>query len=111
MSPDPKSEEFCVRLIDYFDRGAERYPDRACLVDGNRNWSYAETRELSNRIAAGLLASGLGHESRVAVYSPNQAMAYAAILGLTRAGCTWVTVNARNAIEENAYILDNTETE
>ncbi|NQV21711.1 MAG: AMP-binding protein, partial [Rhodospirillales bacterium] len=100
-----------MRLIDYFDRGADQYPDRACLVDGNQNWAYAEIRELSNRIAVGLLDTGLGHESRVAVYSPNQAMAYACILGLTRAGCTWVTVNARNAIDENTYILDNTETE
>ena len=100
-----------MRLIDYFDRGADQYPERPCLVDGNQNWTYSEIRGLSNQIAVGLIGAGLGVESRVAVYSPNQAMAYAAILGLTRAGCTWVTVNARNAIEENTYILGNTETE
>jgi len=100
-----------MRLIDYFDRGALRFADRACLVDGNQSWTYSEIAGLSQRVARGLLDAGLGHESRVAIYSPNHAMAYACILGVTRAGCTWVTVNARNAIEENTYILGNTETE
>lgn len=100
-----------MRLIDYFDRGAERFPERACLVDGNQSWTYSEIGGLSQQVALGLLAAGLGDESRVAIYSPNHAMAYACILGVTRAGCTWVTVNARNAIDENTYILGNTETE
>ena len=30
---------------------------------------------------------------------------------MTRAGCTWVTVNARNSIEDNTSILSDTETE
>ena len=36
-------------------------------------------------------------------------MAYAALLGIQRAGLIWAPVNARNAIEENLYILDNTD--
>jgi hypothetical protein len=29
-----------MRLIDYFDRGADLYPDRHCLHDGMRGWTY-----------------------------------------------------------------------
>jgi acyl-CoA synthetase (AMP-forming)/AMP-acid ligase II len=36
-------------------------------------------------------------------------MAYAALLGIQRAGLIWAPVNARNAIEENLFILDNTD--
>ena len=36
-------------------------------------------------------------------------MAYAALLGIVRAGVIWAPVNARNALEENLYILDNTD--
>ncbi len=63
----------------------------------------------THRIANGLLATGLQAGDKVAVYSPNHAMAYAALLGIQRAGLVWAPVNARNAIEENLFILDNTD--
>src|SRR3954463_3527390 len=98
-----------MRLIDYFDRGADLFPQRDCLHDGTRGWTYADVRGTSHRVAAGLLAAGLERGDKVAVYSPNHAMAYAALLGIQRAGLIWAPVNARNAIEENLYILDNTD--
>jgi acyl-CoA synthetase (AMP-forming)/AMP-acid ligase II len=98
-----------MRLIDYFDRGADLYPRRDCLHDGTRGWTYAEVRGTTHRVANGLRAAGLGTGDKVAVYSPNHAMAYAALLGIQRAGLIWAPVNARNAIEENLYILDNTD--
>ena len=98
-----------MRLIDYFDRGADLFAERDCLHDGTRGWTYRSVRETTHRVANGLLAAGLGHGGKVAVYSPNHAMAYAALLGIQRAGLIWAPVNARNALEENLYILDNTD--
>ncbi|MCX7363638.1 MAG: AMP-binding protein [Alphaproteobacteria bacterium] len=98
-----------MRLIDYFDRGADLFAERDCLHDGTRGWTYRSVRETTHRVANGLLAAGLGHGDKVAVYSPNHAMAYAALLGIQRAGLIWAPVNARNALEENLYILDNTD--
>ena len=98
-----------MRLIDYFDRGADLYPRRDCLHDGTRGWTYRSVRGTTHRVANGLLAAGLETGDKVAVYSPNHAMAYAALLGIQRAGLIWAPVNARNAIEENLYILDNTD--
>ncbi|UYN94348.1 MAG: AMP-binding protein [Enhydrobacter sp.] len=100
-----------MRLIDYFDRGADLHPDRHCLHDGTRGWTYRDVRETTHRIANGLLAGGLRPGAKVAVYSPNHAMAYAALLGIQRAGLIWAPVNARNALDENLYILDNTDVE
>ncbi len=100
-----------MRLIDYFDRGADLYPERHCLHDGTRGWSYETVRETTHRIANGLLAAGLKPGAKVAVYSPNHAMAYAALLGIQRAGLIWAPVNARNALDENLFILDNTDVE
>jgi acyl-CoA synthetase (AMP-forming)/AMP-acid ligase II len=98
-----------MRLIDYFDRGADLFPQRDCLHDGTRGWTYADVRGTTHRVANGLLAAGLRRGDKVAVYSPNHAMAYAALLGIQRAGLIWAPVNARNAIDENLYILDNTD--
>jgi acyl-CoA synthetase (AMP-forming)/AMP-acid ligase II len=97
-----------VRLIDYFDRGWENYPDRDCLHDGERSWSYRAVHELTHRIAIGLRSgAGLADGARVCIYSPNHVMAYAALLGVVRSGCIWAPINARNAIDENIYILQN----
>ena len=98
-----------MRLIDYFDRGADLYPERDCLHDGTRGWTYRDVRAVTHRVANGLLAAGLSVGHKVAVYSPNHAMAYAALLGIQRAGLIWAPVNARNALEENLYILDNSD--
>ncbi len=98
-----------MRLIDYFDRGADLFPERHCLHDGARGWTYAEVRAQTHRVANGLLAAGLGRGAKAAIYSPNHAAAYACLLGIVRAGVTWAPVNARNALEENLYILNNTD--
>ena len=52
-----------MRLIDYFDRGADLYPDRHCLHDGTQGWTYREVRAQTHRVANGLLAAGLGRGS------------------------------------------------
>jgi hypothetical protein len=38
-----------MRLIDYFDRGADLYPDRHCLHDGAQGWTYKEVRAQTRR--------------------------------------------------------------
>ena len=48
-----------MRLIDYFDRGADLFPARNCLHDGTRGWTYGDVRPITHRIANGLLAAGL----------------------------------------------------
>ena len=68
-----------MRLIDYFDRGADLFPERHCLHDGTRGWTYAEVRGQTHRVANGLLAAGLGRGAKAAVYSPNHAAAYAMV--------------------------------
>jgi len=52
-----------MRLIGYFDRGADLYPDRHCLHDGTQGWTYREVRAQTHRVASGLLAAGLGRGS------------------------------------------------
>ena len=44
-----------MRLIDYFDRGADLYSGRDCLHDGTRGWTYADGRATTHRVANGLL--------------------------------------------------------
>ena len=40
-----------MRLLDYFDRGADLYPERHCLQDGTQGWSYREVQAQTHRVA------------------------------------------------------------
>jgi acyl-CoA synthetase (AMP-forming)/AMP-acid ligase II len=94
-----------MRCIDYFDRGAEIDPSRAAIVDGDKRWSFAETQEISHRIARALQASGIKRQDPIALYSPNHAAVLQCLLGMWRAGCVWIPVNTRNAFDANmAYM-------
>ena len=97
-----------MRLIDYFDRGADLFPQRHCLHDGTRGWTYADVRGTTHEVANGLLAPGLGRATRSRSTVPTM-RGLCGPAGHLRAGLIWAPVNARNAIEENLYILDNTD--
>ena len=95
--------------IDMLDRGASLFADRACLIDDTGTKTYADVSVESHRIANALRRDGAGFGKHVAILSPNASRAFECILGVFRAGAVWVPLNARNATEENAYILDNTD--
>lgn len=97
-----------VHLHHFFERGQRHYPDRPCLIDGDIRRSYREVAARSARIAGRLRQSGLGPGSRIGVLSPNSAMAFECLIGITRAGCSWVPLNPRNPPEELAAYLRQT---
>lgn len=99
-----------MRLIDFFDKGVEVEPDRVFLVDDVERRTYAQTQAMSHRIANAFRAADIAPATKVAVLSGNQARAFECVMGLLRAGCVWVPVNARNTLEESVYALENTDT-
>lgn len=93
-------------FIDFFDKGAELFPERPFLVEGDREWTFADLAELTYRIADGLIAAGVESGERVATWAPNCALAYACQWGVIRAGAVWMPMNVRNGVRENTEILD-----
>ena len=97
-----------MRIIDFFDRGATAWPDRICLKDDHSAWTFDEVRRMTWQAARALHESGLTRGQRIAVYSPNSAVAFAAVLAIFRAGGVWLPVNVRNPLPETiAYLRDN----
>ena len=94
-----------VRLIDFFDRGVAKFPDRICLKDDHASWTYTEVQCMTYQAARAMGHAGVGPGERIAVYSPNGAAAFAAVLGIFRAGCVWLPVNARNVLAETIEYL------
>ncbi len=97
-----------MNLIDYLDRGAMVAPDRDCLVmhDGSLRLTYAEVQALSHRIAARLRAEGFGTGKHVGIYCPNDPLGFVVVLGVLRAGATWVAMNVKSSPEELKELLE-----
>jgi fatty-acyl-CoA synthase len=95
-----------MRAIDYFDKGAEAFPERIAIIDGATRYSYRQAGEASWKIARAMWAGGLRGEERVAIFSPNDARILLCMLGLMRAGGVWVPVNHRNALDANVQFLN-----
>lgn len=91
----------CMRAIDYFDKGAEHYPERTAIREGTSHYTYRQVREVSKKIARAMWANGLRGEERAAIFSHNDARVLLSMLGILRAGAVWVPINYRNALEAN----------
>jgi acyl-CoA synthetase (AMP-forming)/AMP-acid ligase II len=95
-----------MNLIDFFDRSATAHPERPVLAFGDRSWTYREAADLATRIAHGLKAFGLARETKCAVLSRNDPLAFNALLGILKARGTWVPLNVANAAPENLCIVE-----
>jgi acyl-CoA synthetase (AMP-forming)/AMP-acid ligase II len=83
-------------IIDRFDAGAARSPERNFVRGATGSYTYGETARASHAIAHALQKLGLagGH---VGLLAPNDPMALLAILGIVRAGATYVPLAGTDA--------------
>jgi acyl-CoA synthetase (AMP-forming)/AMP-acid ligase II len=58
-------------LPDVLDRACTYYADKTAIVDGDRSVTYRELNRWRNRIANGLIASGIQQGDRVGLLMPN----------------------------------------
>lgn len=94
-----------MRLIDYFDRGAQLAPDSPCFSDLEQSLPYRTVARDSHRIANGLVAAGLRPGAIVATLTPNHLRAFLPPLGIQRAGMVWLPLNVRYGPEELLYAV------
>ena len=95
-----------MAIIDFFDRGWDMDGNAIAYIQDDRSFTFDQAGALSCQIANGLLARGFGKPAKAAVWAGNDVTAWICTLGIWRAGLTWIPVNARNAAEDNRYILD-----
>ena len=86
-------------------RAAEQFGDREALIDGSSRWTFADLAEAALRSAGAMIAAGVEHGDRVAVWAPNGRLFVAAALGAVTAGAVLVPLNTRFKGDEAAWIL------
>jgi acyl-CoA synthetase (AMP-forming)/AMP-acid ligase II len=79
------------------------------IEDGDVRLSYVELREQSLQVAKSLIALGVGHGERVAVWAPNVQEWIVAALGIQTAGAVLVPVSTRMKGLEAMDVLQQSE--
>ncbi|WP_157869233.1 AMP-binding protein, partial [Streptomyces atriruber] len=94
------------------DRAAA-HPDRVAIVDPGsrpaRRWTYEELDRRSDRLAAGLLARGIGKGDKVVVQLPNIAEFFETVFALFRIGALPVFALPAHRETEVRYFCEFTE--
>ena len=70
-----------------------RHAQRPAVCEDGRVLSYAALDELSDRLAQALWSRGLGSGALVGLWLPRSATAYAALLGILKAGAAYVPLD------------------
>src|SRR5258707_296006 len=95
--------------LQFIERSASVYPDRAALVHGERRQSWAETYARCRRLASALDKVGIGTGDTVAIMAPNIPEMYEAHFGVPMTGGVLNSLNTRLDASMLAFILDHSE--
>src|SRR5690242_3444850 len=82
-------EEFHL-LHQIFEAQVDARPDAIAVIFGCTEMTYADMEARANRIARHLRVRGVRRDSRVGMLLPRNTDAYAAMLGILKAGAAYV---------------------
>lgn len=89
-----------------FVRQAQIAPSRTAMVEGRGRWSYAQLHERSNALAWSLRELGVGPERRVGVCAERSIDHLTAVLGVLKAGGTYVPLDPSYPEQRIARMLE-----
>src|SRR3954463_15764843 len=94
---------------DLVHRAAWEYGDAPAIVEGERSLTFREFEDRTNRFANALLDRGLQPGDRVACVLPNCSEELITYVALARAGLHRVGLNARDAADDQAFKVADSE--
>ncbi|WP_413805972.1 amino acid adenylation domain-containing protein [Streptomyces sp. OE57] len=95
-------------LAELFDERVELSPDAVAVVGaGGEEWSYAQLRERSERVAGVLGARGVGRGDLVAVVLERSVDVVAVLLGIAKAGAGFVPVDPAYPVERIGWMVED----
>ena len=90
-------------------RCAMWFSDRTAFIHGDVRLTYREFNERINRLSNALIGLGLQKGDRVAILSKNRPQILESVFACYKAGLVTVPLNARLAMPELVYMLNNSE--
>uniref|UniRef100_UPI0025E17801 non-ribosomal peptide synthetase n=1 Tax=uncultured Methanobrevibacter sp. TaxID=253161 RepID=UPI0025E17801 len=92
-----------------FERHVAEKPDNIALVASDATLTYKQLNEKSNRIANSLIKKGVEPGNNVLVMLPRTSNLIATIIGIFKAGCTFIPIDLEYPAERIKYIYENSE--
>ncbi|UCH08653.1 MAG: AMP-binding protein, partial [Deltaproteobacteria bacterium] len=86
---------------------AHYYPNKRAVVDSEKEFTWKEVHERSNRLANALIGLGCRKGDRVAILAYNSSEYVESIFACAKAGLIFVPINFRLAPQEIEYILND----
>jgi amino acid adenylation domain-containing protein len=96
-----------VALHHVFESTVDARGDAAAVIDGDTTISYRALDALANRVARALRARGVERGATVALTMPRSIDAYAAMLGILKAGAAYVPVDPAYPLDRIRFLLSN----
>ncbi|MFF9641818.1 amino acid adenylation domain-containing protein [Kitasatospora aureofaciens] len=96
-----------VTLAGQFERAVAAAPDAPALEAGDITLSYTELDEQANRLAAELVARGIGPERTVALALPRGGELVLAVLAVAKAGGAFLPLDVQFPVERLSFILSD----
>ena len=94
-----------------FEEQAEKTPDRIAVVFGGQRLTYRELNQRANQLAHYLRALGVETETRVGLCLERSPEMIIGLLGILKAGATYVALDAAYPPERLLFMLDDTQTQ
>jgi acyl-CoA ligase (AMP-forming) (exosortase A-associated) len=94
-------------LHDLLHNSAERYPDKAAIVDGGSEYTYEDMSRQSGALCAALQDSGVEKGDRVGIYMEKSWEAIVAMLAASRVGAAFVNLNPMFKPPQVRYVTED----
>ncbi|TQR30873.1 amino acid adenylation domain-containing protein [Lysinibacillus sphaericus] len=98
-----------MTLDQLIDEQADIHPDRIAITMGQQNITYQELRVLSNQVAQTLLRQGFQKQNRVSIIMNRSIEAVVSMIGVLKAGGTYVPVEPDFPVDRVRFILQDSE--
>jgi amino acid adenylation domain-containing protein len=95
----------CIHHL--FEAQVERTPDNIALIFGEDRLTYRQLNARSNQVAHYLQGLGVGIGTRVGLYVSRSLPLMVGLLGILKAGATYVPIDPHHPLDRIEYILEN----
>ncbi|WP_225732618.1 Pls/PosA family non-ribosomal peptide synthetase [Nocardia sp. JCM 34519] len=95
------------RMHHLFEASCDAAPDAIAVDRDGTTYSYAELDARANRLAHHLRELGVSSGTRVAILLPRSEQTYVALLGIGKAGATFVPIDPGAPPDRVAYIIED----
>lgn len=95
--------------LDWKRRAIKYYPQKIAVIDGEKQFTYKEFGERTDRLATALHLAGIQKGDHVAVMIPNTHYMLECFYGICQLGAAMVPLNYRLSPEDLEYIINHSD--